>query len=101
MDVYTSGHIFIFWPFAKGMRCRAKVEVMLKPGYSDPEGDAAKRSLRELQYAVESVKVSKVYHITLDADSIDDAKKISEEMCRRLLANPTRDDFRIQIEDNR
>jgi len=73
----------------------------LKPGYSDPEGDAAKRALRELQYAVESVKVSKVYHIALDADSIDDAKKISEEMCRRLLANPTRDDFKIQIEDNR
>jgi phosphoribosylformylglycinamidine synthase PurS subunit len=82
------------------MRCRAKVEVLLKSGYSDPEGDAAKRSLRELRYAVESVKVSKVYRIALDANSIEDAKKISEEMCRRLLANPTRDDFTIQIEDN-
>ena len=81
------------------MRCRAKVEVALKPGYSDPEGDAAKRALRGLQYAVESVNVSKVYRIVLDVDSIDVAKEIAEEMCKRLLANPTRDDYRIQIED--
>jgi phosphoribosylformylglycinamidine synthase PurS subunit len=82
------------------MRYRAKVEVMLKSGYSDPEGDAAQRSLKELRYDVGSVKVSKVYRIALDANSSDDARKISEEMCRRLLANPTRDDFTIQIEDN-
>jgi len=80
------------------MRCRAKVEVALKPGYSDPEGDAAKRALRELQYAIESVNVSKVYRIVLDVDSIEAAGKVSEEMCRRLLANPTRDDYKIQIE---
>jgi len=81
------------------MRCRAKVEVALKPGYSDPEGDAAKRALRELQYSVESVNVSKVYRIVLDVDSIDVAKMIAEEMCKRILANPTRDDYKIQIED--
>ena len=95
---YRIGHTFIFWVLTESMRCRAKVEVALKPGYSDPEGDAAKRALRELQYAVESVMVSKVYRMVLDADSVEAAKEIVEEMCRRLLANPTRDDFKIQIE---
>ncbi|MBO3803191.1 MAG: phosphoribosylformylglycinamidine synthase subunit PurS [Candidatus Brockarchaeota archaeon] len=80
------------------MRFQARVEVSLKPGYSDPEGNAVKRSLKELRYDVDSVKVSKVYRIVLDSDSKEAAEKTLEEMCKRLLANPTRDDYEIHIE---
>jgi phosphoribosylformylglycinamidine synthase len=80
------------------MRYRARVEVSLKPGYSDPEGNATKKSLVELQYDVESVKVSKVYRIVLNSDSYESARKTLDEMCKRLLANPTRDEYDIQIE---
>jgi phosphoribosylformylglycinamidine synthase PurS subunit len=82
------------------MRYLAKVEVRLKPGFSDPEGDTARRSLKGLQYPVEAVNVSKVYYIVLDATSKEDAKMISDEMCKRLLANPTRDNYGIQIEES-
>ncbi|MGQ9515278.1 MAG: phosphoribosylformylglycinamidine synthase subunit PurS [Thermoproteota archaeon] len=82
------------------MRFKAKVEVSLKPGYSDPEGNAAMKSLKELRYDVDSVKVSKVYNIILNSDSIEAARKTLDEMCRRLLANPVRDDYSIQIEGN-
>jgi phosphoribosylformylglycinamidine synthase len=80
------------------MRYRARIEVSLKPGYSDPEGNATKKSLVELQYDVESVKVSKVYRIVLNSDSYESARKTLDEMCKRLLANPTRDEYDIQIE---
>ena len=81
------------------MMYRAKIEVCLKPGHSDPEGEMTGQSLRELKYSVKSVSVSKVYEVYFEADSREEAEKQVEEMCRRLLANPTKDDYRFEIEE--
>ncbi len=83
------------------MQYVARVEVGLKPGHSDPEGETTKDSLVELNYTVESVKVSKVYELHIEASSLDAAKKKVDEMCRRLLANPVKDNYTIRIEENR
>jgi len=81
------------------MRYRAKVEVELKPGHSDPEGETTKQALLELKYPVKSVGVSKVYQIMLEARSLAEAKRLVDEMCRRLLANPVKDNYRFEIEE--
>jgi phosphoribosylformylglycinamidine synthase PurS subunit len=78
---------------------RAKIEVSLKSGHSDPEGEMTGQSLRELKYSVKSVSVSKVYDVYLEADSMEEAAKQVDEMCRRLLANPTKDNYRFEIEE--
>jgi phosphoribosylformylglycinamidine synthase PurS subunit len=83
------------------MKYRAKVEVSLKPGHSDPEGETATRLLKELGYLVDAVKVSKVYTIFLDAETIGEAEAKAEEMCKRLLANPTKDNYTIAIEEQK
>jgi phosphoribosylformylglycinamidine synthase PurS subunit len=80
------------------MKYRARVEVGLKPGHSDPEGETAKKSLSELNYPIESVSVSKVYDVVLEARSLSEAKKSVEDMCKRLLANPVKDNYRFVIE---
>lgn len=81
------------------MMYRAKIEVSLKRGHSDPEGEMTGQSLRELEYSVESVSVSKVYTVRFEANSREEAEKQVEEICRRLLANPTKDDYRFEIEE--
>lgn len=81
------------------MKYRAKVEVSLKPGHSDPEGETATRLLQELGYAVNAINVSKVYTILFEAETPEEAKAKVEEMCRRLLANPTKDNYTIAIEE--
>ncbi|MEA2090178.1 MAG: phosphoribosylformylglycinamidine synthase subunit PurS [Thermoproteota archaeon] len=81
------------------MMYRARVEISLKPDHSDPEGETTARSLRELNYPVESVGVNKVYTIILEASSLKKAKKQVDEMCARLLANPTKDNYRFKIEE--
>jgi len=81
------------------MRYIARVEVSLKPGHSDPEGETTRDSLAELNYPVKEVRVSKVYEILLEASSIEEAKSQVEEMCRRILANPVKDDYKINIEE--
>jgi len=83
------------------MRYKARIEVALKPGHSDPEGETTKQSLSELNYSIGSVGVSKVYSILLEARSLGEAKKIVNEMCRRLLANPVKDDYLFEIEEAR
>jgi len=81
------------------MRYRAKVDVGLKPGHSDPEGETTRQALVELKYPVNSVGVSKVYEIALETKSLAEAKRLVDEMCRRLLANPVKDNYRFEIEE--
>jgi len=81
------------------MLYRAKIEVSLKPGHSNPEGETTARLLKELGYKVETVDVSKTYTVILDAETVKDAKANAEEMSKRLLANPTKDNYTITIEE--
>jgi len=81
------------------MMYRARIKVSLKSGHSDPEGEMTAQSLKELEYSVKKVSVSKVYEVYFEADSKEKAEKAVEEMCRRLLANPTKDDYSFEIEE--
>jgi len=81
------------------MMFKARVEISLKRGHIDPEGETTARLLKELGYAVESVNVSKVFNIIFKADSKGNAEDQVEEMCRRLLANPTKDNYTYTIEE--
>jgi phosphoribosylformylglycinamidine synthase PurS subunit len=83
------------------MKYQIRIEVKLKPGHSDPEGQTTAGLLKELGYAVESVNVAKVYDIALEVRSHKEAEDQGEEMCRRLLANPTKDDYVLAIKTRR
>ncbi len=78
---------------------RARIEVSLKPGHSDPEGEMTGQSLKELKYSVKKVSVNKVYTVFFEAESREKAEQAVEEMCRRLLANPTKDNYSYEIEE--
>jgi phosphoribosylformylglycinamidine synthase len=80
------------------MLYKARVEVSLKPGHSDPEGETTARSLRELTYPVKSVAVSKMYTMLLEAENRHNAETEIEKMCKKLLANPTKDNYTYQVE---
>ncbi len=81
------------------MKYFLKIEVSLKPGHSNPEGETAANLLKELGYQVDSVDVSKVYTILLKAKDKQEAEIKGIEMCNRLLANPTKDNYTIIIEE--
>ena len=76
---------------------KVRVEVTLKPGVLDPQGRAIAQALGSLGFAgVADVRVGKV--IELD---IADSAPVEEvdAMCRRLLANPVIEDYRIAHRD--
>ncbi|RJS86001.1 phosphoribosylformylglycinamidine synthase, purS protein [Candidatus Bathyarchaeota archaeon] len=80
------------------MKYLARVEVSLKPGHTDPEGETTCSLLKELNYPVVEVRVSKVYSIKLDSPTKEDAERMVKEMCIKLLANPVKDDFTFKVE---
>jgi phosphoribosylformylglycinamidine synthase len=83
------------------MKCHLKIEVSLKPGHSDPEGETTARLLKELGYKIETVNVGKIYNVILEAESRKEARAKAEEMCKRLLANPTKDNYVISAEEEK
>lgn len=80
---------------------RAIIEVGLKPGNSDPEGEMTAQSLKELKFSAKKVNVSKVYTIVFEAENRRRAEQLAEEMCRKLLANPIKDNFTYKIEEEK
>ena len=79
------------------MMFNTTIYVTLKKGYSDPEGETALSALRGLGFKVSDVRSSKAYEISFDAEDAEEAKRVIDEMCRRLLTNPTKDDYRYDL----
>ncbi len=78
---------------------RARVEIHLKRGVADPEGDNVSKALRLLGFAdVTSVRFVKVYEIDLGERDPGQARRAVEDMCRKLLANPVIHDYRIEFQ---
>ena len=71
------------------MRWLAQVQVGLRPGIADPEGQTIASALRSLGYgAVDEVRTGRLMRIAFDADDAEGAERAVADMCRRLLANP-------------
>ena len=83
------------------MKFKALVYVTLKDGYSDPEGETTAYALKGLGYSVNDVRSSKAYEVLFEAADRAKAEKVLEEMCRRLLTNPTKDDYHFEISELR
>jgi phosphoribosylformylglycinamidine synthase len=81
------------------MKYKAFVYVTLKIGYSDPEGDTTANALQGLGYPVAKVRSSKAYEVYYEAKNHNDAKNLIDDMCRRLLTNPTKDDYHFEISE--
>jgi phosphoribosylformylglycinamidine synthase PurS subunit len=71
-----------------------KVRILVRPksGILDPQGEAVKSALPALGFGgVRSVHVGRLIEMELEsADEVD-------AMCRRLLANPTIEDYEWEV----
>lgn len=73
---------------------KTRVYVTLKGGVLDPQGKAIHHALEGLGFSgVRDVRAGKLIELDLDP-SVGEAEV--EEMCRRLLANPVIENFRVE-----
>ena len=78
---------------------KAKVYVTYKQGVLDPQGKAVRGGLGTLGFSeVQDVRQGKYFEIRIEETDAVKAKARVDEMCRKLLANPVMEDFRIELE---
>jgi phosphoribosylformylglycinamidine synthase subunit PurS len=79
---------------------QADVHVELKPLVNDPAGLVIRDALRHIGFdGVEGVRSGKYLSIQLEAANQPEAEYRVREMCRRLLANPVIEDFRVEVRE--
>ena len=84
------------------MPLRAKVYVTPRKSVLDPQGKAVSGALHSLGYSeVEDVRIGKFMEVRLTQTDRAAAGARLEEMCKRLLANTTIEDYRFEIEEER
>jgi phosphoribosylformylglycinamidine synthase PurS subunit len=73
------------------------VEVMLKPGIHDPQGEAIASACRRLGFGqVAGVRQGKRFEIELSGPVDDDALARVTEVAGELLANPVIEEFTVR-----
>ncbi|MEN8375924.1 MAG: phosphoribosylformylglycinamidine synthase subunit PurS [Gemmatimonadota bacterium] len=75
-----------------------EVRVVPRAGLLDPQGNAVEHALRSLDFKeVADVRVGRLIRLNVEAASAEAARERAEEMCRKLLANPVTEDFRVEV----
>jgi len=75
---------------------KALIHVTRKQDVLDPQGKAIRNACVSLGYdAVENVRQGKLFEVELQADDEARARKLLEELCEKLIANPVIEDYEI------
>jgi phosphoribosylformylglycinamidine synthase subunit PurS len=80
------------------VKFRVAVEVRLREGIADPQGQTIERALPALGFdGVEGVRVGKLIRFDIEAADEDAARREVDSMCERFLANPVIEDTEVTI----
>jgi len=70
----------------------------LKKEVLDPQGKVVSQTLKNMGYdSIVNVRQGKYFDIELDESDKEKAKKIAEEICKKLLTNVVIEDYTIDI----
>ena len=77
---------------------KAKITVTLRNTILDPQGKAIEHSLISLGFdKVKDTRIGKYIELKIDTKTRDEAVKIAEQACSKLLANPVMEDYSYEI----
>lgn len=77
----------------------ARIRVTLRKSILDPQGKAVEQAIATLgAKGVNGVRIGKYVEIRVDAASAEDAQRVTENVCQKLLANPVMEDYAFELE---
>ena len=77
----------------------SKIKVTLRKSILDPQGKAVEHAIGTMNVGnIKDVRMGKYIEIKIDAESENLARSTTEEVCRKLLANPVMEDYHFEIE---
>ena len=76
----------------------AKIKITLRSSILDPQGKIVEHSLKSLGYdKIEGTRMGKYIELKINADLKEEAEKIADKACEKLLANPVMEDYEFEI----
>jgi phosphoribosylformylglycinamidine synthase subunit PurS len=77
---------------------KVRVQVMLRPGVLDPQGQAIGNALAALGFrGIGEVRQGKLIEFELAETDPARTRERVEAMCKQLLANPVIEDYTIEV----
>ena len=78
----------------------SKIKITVRPSILDPQGKAVEHAITTLGVnGVQDVRMGKYIEFRVERDSEADAEKATEEVCKKLLANPIMEDYQFEIQE--
>lgn len=76
----------------------AKIRITLRPSILDPQGKAVQHAITTLGVGnVADVRMGKYVEVKIASVSEKEAREKTDEICRKLLANPVMEDFAYDL----
>ena len=77
---------------------KAKIYIRYKEGILDPQGKTVNQALDAIGIKkIDSVRMGKYIEMEFNEISKDKATEITDESCRKLLANPNTETYTFEI----
>ena len=79
---------------------KAKIYISYKEGILDPQGQTINHALNSIGInKINSVRMGKYIEMEFNGISKDEVSKITDESCRKLLANPNTETYKFELEE--
>ena len=77
----------------------AKIVITLRSSILDPQGKAVHHALENLGMKnAKDIRMGKYVEMKVAGENQDDARRVAEEACKKLLANPVMEDYTFTLE---
>lgn len=81
------------------MRFKAEIDVMPLDALLDPQGKAVSGSMKNIGLdAIDGVRIGRHVRLFVEASSPENANKMVDEACKKLLANQIMESYVYEIE---
>lgn len=77
----------------------SKVRITLRKSILDPQGKAVEHAMSALGVkSIHDVRMGKYVEFKVDGEAEAEAIRATEEVCKKLLANPVMEDYHFEIQ---
>ncbi|MGB0130352.1 phosphoribosylformylglycinamidine synthase subunit PurS [Chlorobium sp.] len=81
------------------MPFNAKIKVTLRQSILDVQGKAVEHALKNLGYTtVDSARIGKYIEVSINEADRQEAERICNEICQKLLSNPVMENYAFELE---
>lgn len=76
----------------------SKINISIRKTILDPQGKAVEHSLKSLGFnSIIDTRIGKYIELKINAKTGEEAEKITEEACKKLLANSIMEDYSFEV----